>query len=336
MSQTTERDLSVTQHISPRHDLVYLGNYDFDQDELTAKLSRQGYTTMWSVEQFDWTKPVSADEIIPVRETYPRMPRFHPGNTWEKETWQQYEIANLRYLLSQVFHAEQLGVILGGTLCASGEDWDTKSFGASLAIDEARHAEVFHRYLRRIGGAYPLEEELYNVINESMIAQEWDKSYLVGHVLLEGLSLGTLGHISRTAQDPLLEEILRNVMRDEARHVAYGAGQLPGMLKELTEPELLERQELLAHCVRALLNRLTPVVVAEEYGIDPVQYRRAMRMSPAQRRLENRLFAHVGPICARLGLLDANSGWLRSELEKMSLLSIPQNVAEEATTDLPW
>ena len=124
-------------------------------------------------------------------------------------------------------------------------------------------------------------------------------------------------------------------MRDEARHVAYGAGQLPAMLSELSAAEILERQELLSYSVKALLDRLTPVVVAEEFGIDPVQYKRAMRMSPEQRRLENRLFAHVGPLCARLGLLDANKGWLRNEFETMSLLSVPDDVAVEAAHDLP-
>jgi hypothetical protein len=263
------------------------------------------------------------------------MPRFHPGNTWDKETWQQYEIANLRYLLSQILHAEQLGVIVAGTLCVHGEDWDTKSFGTSLAIDEARHVEVFKRYLDRIGGEYPLDEDLYGIMEEAMTAKEWDKSYLLGHVLLEGISIGALGHISRTSSDELLTDVLGNVMRDEARHVAYGAGQLPGMLKELSQHEILERQELLAHSVKTLLYRLTPTVVAEEFGIDPVQYRRAMRMSPQQRDLEKKLFAHVGPLCARLGLLDANNGWLRTEFEKMSLLSVPGTEGEEAAPALP-
>jgi hypothetical protein len=336
MTIRAERDLSDTQYVESPHDGVFLGEYVFNQNELITKLSRQSYAGAWSVDQFDWSTPVHYDDVVPVRDSYPRMPRFHPGNTWDKETWQQYEIANLRYLLSQVLHAEQLGVILGGVLCVSGEDWDTKQFGTSLVVDEARHAETFKRYLDRIGGVYPLEVELYSVIEEAMTAREWDKSYLLGHVLLEGLSLGTLGHVSRTAQDPLLGDVLRNVMRDEARHVAYGAGQLPSMLKELSSQELLERQELLAHSVQTLLNRLTPVVVAEEYGIDPVQYRRAMRMSPQQRRLENRLFAHVGPLCARLGLLDANGGWLRKEFEKMSLLSLSDEIAEEAAADLSW
>ena len=334
-----EKDLAVDQSearvMEALHDIVYLGEYEFGTDELTTKLARQSYTNSWSVDQFDWDSPVDMCAVAPLREVYPRMPRFHPGNNWDKATWQMYEIANMRYLLSQVFHAEQLGVLLGGTLCTSGEDWDTKTFGACLAIDEARHAEVFKKYLDRLGGAYPLEAEMMRVIDESLSTTAWDKSYLVGHVLLEGLSLGTLGYINRNVPDPLLGEILRNVMRDEARHVAYGAGQLPAMLSELSAAEILERQELLSYSVKALLDRLTPVVVAEEFGIDPVQYKRAMRMSPEQRRLENRLFAHVGPLCARLGLLDANNGWLRNEFETMSLLSVPDDVAVEAAHDLP-
>ncbi len=336
MTQQALPDDTTARHIEPQHSIAYLGNYDFNQDGLTTKLARQSYTAAWSVEQFAWSTPVDLCTVVPVRDEYPRMPRFHPGNNWDREMWQRYEIANLRYLLSHTFHAEQFGVILGGTMCTSGPTWDMKTFGASLAIDEARHAEVFKRYLDRIGGAYPLESELYSVIQDALSAPEWDKSFLVGHVLLEGLALGAFGYVARTASDPLLMEILGNVMRDEARHVAYGAGQLPDMLRELTAGEILDRQKMLAEAVKVLLDNLTPTVVAEEFEIDPVQYKRAMRMSPEQRRLEARLFAHVGPICSRLGLLDANNAWLRRELESMSLLATPDDVASAAAHDLPW
>lgn len=328
--EMAHKDASGDHVVQSHHNTLFVTEYDFGSDELARKLAKQSYKGAWSAADLDWDTPFEPSDLVPLREEVPRLPRFHPGNTWSPEEWQRYEIANLRYILSQGLHGEQLGVIVGGSLCQAGPTWDVKSFAGWMAVDEARHAEVFHRYLERVGGTYAMTDQMYSVIKEVLDAKEWDKVFVVGQVLIEGLGLGTFGYLMRTVQDPLLLEILRLSMRDEARHVAFGAHQLKGLLGGLTEQEIAERQDLVAHCAELLVNRIIPVQVAEEFGIDPRQYVRAVRMSPALREMEMRLFAHVGPICGRLGLLDANNGRLRGDLERLGILDIPQEVRDEA------
>jgi hypothetical protein len=317
-----------------RHPYAFLVDYEFGSKEIVRKLVRQSEKGSWSLEQLDWDTPFDPSVVAPLREVTPRVPRFHPGNSWDRETWQQYEIANLRYILSQTLYAEQLGVIFGGKLCQSGPDWDVKSFAGFMAADEMRHAQAFHRYLERIGGAYPANSQMDSVVKEVLDAKQWDKLFLTGQVLVEGLGLGVFGYLSRSTTDPLLREMLRLAMRDEARHVAFGATQLRELVGELSDVELMERLELIAYCTELLVNRLIAVTVAEEFGVDPRQYVRAVRMSPALRELEMNLFAHVSPICARLGLLERCDGWLRTEFAKLGILEIPYDIGVQAEQTL--
>jgi 1,2-phenylacetyl-CoA epoxidase catalytic subunit len=332
--ELTHSDAFDEHRVAGRHQYAFLTDYDFGDTDVARKLARQSENGMWSVDQLDWDTPFDPNLLAPLRDSIPRMPRFHPGNTWDKEAWQRYEIANLRYILSQGLHGEQLGVVVGGELCQSGPTWDVKKFAGFMAADEVRHAQAFHRYLERIGGAYPMNDHMYSVVREVLGVRNWDKVYLVGQVLIEGLGLGTFGYLIRNTNDPLLQEMLRLAMRDEARHVAFGATQLRELVDGLSDTELMERLELVAYCAELLVNRLIAVSVAEEFEIDAKQYVRAVRMSPALRNLEMNLFAHVSPICARLGLLDRCDGWLRNEFEKIGILDIPGQIGVEAEKTL--
>src|SRR5213596_2398880 len=68
-------------------------------------------------------------------------------------------------------------------------------------------------------------------------------TYLGMQILIEGLALAAFGTIHRTSSEPLLRQLIRYVMSDEARHVAFGVLSLQEAYRELSGPELRERQE---------------------------------------------------------------------------------------------
>ena len=45
-------------------------------------------------------------------------------------------------------------------------DYDAKLYSASQTMDEARHVEVYGRYIRKLGQAYPISPWLKAVIDE--------------------------------------------------------------------------------------------------------------------------------------------------------------------------
>jgi len=64
-------------------------------------------------------------------------------------------------------------------------------------------------------------------------------------IVIESLALAAFGDMLRKTQEPLLKKLLRYVMADEARHVAFGVLSLAEYYRELPEAELKDRQEFL-------------------------------------------------------------------------------------------
>ena len=62
-------------------------------------------------------------------------------------------------------------------------------------------------------------------------------------IMVEGLALAAFGLMHQITTEPLLKKLLRYVMSDEARHVAFGVLSLQEFYKELTDAEMRERQE---------------------------------------------------------------------------------------------
>src|SRR3546814_15776539 len=68
----------------------------------------------------------------------------------------------------------------------------------------------------------------------------WDMTYLGMQIMVEGLALAAFGFMQQMTPDPLLKKLLRYVLTDEARHVAFGVLSLKEHSQELTNAELRE------------------------------------------------------------------------------------------------
>src|SRR2546430_11593945 len=111
-------------------------------------------------------------------------------------------------------------------------------------MDEARHVEVFAKYLdTKLSGHYPISAHWRMLLDDIIADSRWDMTYLGMQIMVEGLALAAFGFIQQLTTEPLLKQLLRYVMSDEARHVAFGVLSLQDYYKELTGPEIRERQE---------------------------------------------------------------------------------------------
>ena len=67
---------------------------------------------------------------------------------------------------------------------------DAKFYAATQVIDEARHVEVFGRYLyEKLDLVYPLNSNLQSLLDDALTDSRWDMTYLAMQVLIEGLAL---------------------------------------------------------------------------------------------------------------------------------------------------
>ena len=69
-------------------------------------------------------------------------------------------------------------------------------------------------------------------------------------IMVEGLALAAFGFIHQLTTEPLLKQLLRYVMSDEARHVAFGVLSLKEYYAETTDAELAEGRSSPSSLVR--------------------------------------------------------------------------------------
>ena len=141
-------------------------------------------------------------------------------------------------------------------------------------------------------------------------------------IMVEGLALAAFGLMHQITTEPLLKKLLRYVMSDEARHVAFGVLSLQEFYKELTDAEMRERQEFAFDVAKRLQRRFAHTEMWAKMGVDPDAVYRTMDKvnPPAQQMFQQLLFSKIVPNCKKLGLLDASDGWLRERFTEIGVI----------------
>ena len=105
---------------------------------------------------------------------------------------------------------------------------------------------------------------LDDIISDS----RWDMTYLGMQIMVEGLALAAFGFMHQITDEPLLKKLLRYVMSDEARHVAFGVLSLKEYYAELSDAEMRERQEFAFEAAVRMRDRFLQQEVWERMGVD--------------------------------------------------------------------
>ena len=120
--------------------------------------------------------------------------------------------------------------------------------------------------------------------------------------------------------EPLLKKLLRYVMSDEARHVAFGVLSLQEFYKELNSKEIRERQEFAFEAAVRMRDRFLQQEVWERMGVDVKEALTLVLQDPSRKEFQNILFSKIVPNCKKLGLLDAGDGWLRDRFTDLGVI----------------
>ncbi len=214
---------------------------------------------------------------------------------------------------------------------------DAKYYAATQVVDEARHVEVFARYLdEKLSGHYPINAHLALLLDDILADSRWDMTYLGMQIMVEGLALAAFGFMHQMTTEPLLKNLLRYVMSDEARHVAFGVLSLKEYYTELTDAEMQDRVEFTFEAAVRMRDRFLQQEVWDRMGVN-VKDAVALVMADEGRQLfQNILFSKIVPNCKKLGLLDRNNGWLRKNFTELGVIQFEDWVdtgEEYATLD---
>jgi hypothetical protein len=108
-------------------------------------------------------------------------------------------------------------------------------------------------------------------------------------------------------------------MSDEARHVAFGVLSLQEYYQQLDAAEIRERQEFAFEAAVRMRDRFLQQEVWERIGINPREVVPLVMQDPMRAVFQQMLFSKIVPNCKKLGLLDANDGWLRKRFDTLGV-----------------
>jgi hypothetical protein len=317
--------------VADNSDAIFTWDYEKGARPALNKLYEKAKNSQWNGEtDLPWDTEVDVEKLASEMGGNPVIQRFReaarvPGSPFEHFTereWTNLVIEGQNWRLSQFMHGEQ-GALLCTAKIVESVPWiDAKYYAATQVMDEARHVEVFAKYLdTKLTGHYPINAHLKMLLDDIINDSRWDMTYLGMQVMVEGLALAAFGFMHMLTQDPLLKQLLRYVMSDEARHVAFGVLSLKEYYGELSDAELRERQEFAFEAAVRMRDRFLQQEVWERMGIDPRPVVTSMLAIPPQENMfQQLLFSKIVPNCKKLGLLDASGGWLRRRFEELGVI----------------
>jgi hypothetical protein len=198
-------------------------------------------------------------------------------------------------------------------------DAETKFYAANQAADEARHVEVYQRYLtEKLDRSFAVNDNLQTLLYETVSDSRWDMTFLGMQIMVEGLALAAFGLMRlQLPEEPLIQDITTRIMGDEARHVAFGVMVLERVYAELSSAEMREREEFTIEATHLMHDRLLMEEIFERMDFDVPLWIDWAKNTQFMRGFRQLLFSKIVPNVKRLGLLTPR---VRSEYEKLGLL----------------
>src|SRR4029450_11931049 len=304
---------------------IFTWNYERSRPAL-VKLYEKAKTSQWNANDLPWDIEVDQEEVARNNQNQNGIGEKMdlagtPFEKWGDKEWIRFGVESQNWTLSQFMHGEQGALICTAQIVETVPWVDAKYYAATQVMDEARHVEVFARYLdTKLSGHYPINAHLEMLLDDIINDSRWDMTYLGMQIMVEGLALAAFGFMHMMTEDPLLKKLLRYVMSDEARHVAFGVLSLKEYYGELTDVEMRERQEFAFEAAVRMRDRFLQQEVWERMGIDSRPVIRSMLAVPPEENVfQQMLFSKIVPNCRKLGLLDASGGGLRKGFEELGV-----------------
>ena len=327
--ELTNTDTTEAIHqVEANYDTIFTWDYEKGARPKLSRLYEKAKTSMWNAQSdLPWDTDVDQERILMAR--VEDLGGFDRGldlshtvfSKWNDQDWVRFGVESQNWTLSQFMHGEQGALICTARIVENVPWIDAKYYAATQVMDEARHLEVFSKYLdTKLSGHYPINIHLRALLDDIIADSRWDMTYLGMQIMVEGLALAAFGFIYQLTGEPLLKQLLRYVMADEARHVAFGVLSLQDFYQQLTAAEIHERQEFAFEAAVRMRDRLVQQEVWERMGV-PMADAFAMMDGSADRQLfQQLLFSKIVPNCKKLGLLDAADGWLRKKFQELGVI----------------
>ncbi len=260
------------------YDTIFTWDYEKGQRPKLDKLYEKAKKTQWNGQtDLPWETEVDQEKLVVANAAANgglgeghRRQSGRRSRSWGDKEWIQFGVESQNWTLSQFMHGEQGALVCTAKIVESVPWIDAKYYAATQVMDEARHVEVFSKYLDdKLSGHYPINAHLRLLLDDIIADQRWDMTYLGMQIMVEGLALAAFGFMHQMTTEPLLKQLLRYVMSDEARHVAFGVLSLQEYYQQLSAAEIRERQEFAFEAAVRMRDRFLQQEVWVPHGRQP-------------------------------------------------------------------
>jgi len=309
------------------------GAYSWDyrlQDSRIRKLYRLGKQLNWDPESdIDWQQPLDHNNGPSVD-----VENFEGWHHWDEMSGKQkdeFRHHSQAWTLSQFLHGEQGALLVASQLVSCAPTQEAKLYAASQTFDEARHVEVFNKYIQeRCGLMYPVSDSLKSILDKILTDERWDLKFIGMQIIIEGLALSAFQTMRGVTPDPVLRDLLGLVLRDEARHVTFGVNYLEQLVQTLSQEEIEERAEFAYEVCVVSRERLIASDVHSYFGWPIEEARQYALKGDLMQLFRSLLFQRVMPNLKRIGLLTDR---VRPKFEALGILGY-ENEAHDG--DIDW
>jgi hypothetical protein len=282
---------------------IFNWEYDEGRDKLLG-LYEKGKTKQWnSNERLDWSIEIDRSNPLGFPDYYVTI---YGSDVWNKMDEKERSVVRLHldsWRFSQFLHGEQGALICAAKIVQTVPDIDSKFYAATQVFDEARHVEVYSRYLReKLELAYPVNLHLKTLLDQAITDSRWDLTYLAMQVIIEGLALAAFNTIRDLATEPLGKALTAYVMQDEARHVAFGRLALRDYYPQLSEKERDEREQFAVDACYLMRDRFMGEEIWDHLGLGADACVEFVRVSPLMQQYTKMLFSRIVPTIRDIGL----------------------------------
>ena len=287
---------------------VFDWKYALEKQNL-LQLYEKGKELSWNATELDWSVDVDVEKMVRQRQAMGMGGMLNnvlnPPRPLSEPELIELNLHMNSFMLSQFLHGEQGALVATAKIVQAAPTEEAKFYAANQVADEARHVEVYHRYLtEKLGISYEVHPSLGTLLDDIVTDSRWDVTYLGMQIMVEGLALAAFGMQKLMMQDePLIQDITTRIMGDESRHVAFGVLSLEGLYREMSEPELRQREEFIIDATHLMRERLMMHQVFDRLGWDKNVWIPWMDTTPFMQGFRQMLFSKIVPNLKRLGLL---------------------------------
>jgi len=194
-----------------------------------AELYEKLKTYQWNAStEIDWSRPIRNYS----EETYDQV-----KSQFSREDFDRLCGERRAFTFTQLFLGEQAALALCSQLLNMVPETETKFCLAGQIIDEARHVEVFGRYLDKLGFDSPFNPPLEELIHRLLESDHYGEKIVGMQIFLEGIAVGLFQRFQHDSPDPLMRELITLVLRDESRHAGFGVIYLADRFRNVSAAE---------------------------------------------------------------------------------------------------